>query len=108
MPILGVRVWRTTDGRHVLDGHLDAAILAYGTGDDVPEHIAQQLLHEPEPAPDPGPEPDPETERGPDSAPELDGAADTDPEAEADPQPEPEQKAQPPAANKSRKAAGNK
>jgi hypothetical protein len=38
MAILGVRIWRTTDGRHVPDGHADAAYLAYGPGDDVPDH----------------------------------------------------------------------
>lgn len=38
MAILGVRVWRTTDGRHVPDGHADAAFLAYGPSDDVPDH----------------------------------------------------------------------
>lgn len=40
---LGQRIWRTNDGRFVLDGDLDAAFLAYGSGDDVPDDIAAQF-----------------------------------------------------------------
>jgi hypothetical protein len=52
MAILGIRVWRTSDGRHVPDGHADAAFLAYGTGDNVPDDVAAQLHDEPAEQPD--------------------------------------------------------
>lgn len=34
---MSCRVWRTADGRYVGDGHLDAEILAAGTGDPRPD-----------------------------------------------------------------------
>lgn len=37
------RLFRTTDGRLVADGHQDAAFLAYLPGDDVAEKDAAQL-----------------------------------------------------------------
>lgn len=36
-------IWRTSDGRHVLDGHPDAAILAYAAGDQIPDHVADEV-----------------------------------------------------------------
>lgn len=37
------RIWRTDDGRHVPDGHPDAAVLAYTPGDDVPKAVTDEL-----------------------------------------------------------------
>ena len=40
---LGVRIWRTVDGRYVGDGHLDAAFLAAGIDDPVPADFDEAL-----------------------------------------------------------------
>lgn len=37
------RIYRTDDGRLVYEGHPDSAFLAYGIGDNVPDHIAKEL-----------------------------------------------------------------
>lgn len=39
----GKRIWRTTDGRLVRDGHPDAAFLEYGEGDDPPKSVLNKL-----------------------------------------------------------------
>lgn len=36
-------IWRTADGRHVPDGHPDAALLAYAAGDTVPDEVLDEL-----------------------------------------------------------------
>lgn len=57
--------WRTADGRHVTTGHVDAEILAYPAGDELPDDVARELgLLDPlDPlGPDPDPDPDPEIE----------------------------------------------
>lgn len=41
--ITGKRLWRTNDGDIVADGHPDAAFLAYGPGDQVPDAVAKGL-----------------------------------------------------------------
>lgn len=41
--ISGQRLWRTADGELVPDGHPDAAFLAYGPGDQVPDADAKGL-----------------------------------------------------------------
>ncbi len=41
--ITGKRLWRTNDGDLVPDGHPDAAFLAYGPGDQVPDDVAEGL-----------------------------------------------------------------
>jgi hypothetical protein len=47
-------VWRTEDGRYVPNGHPDAAILAYATGDEVPSGVIAALSPEdPQEAPEP-------------------------------------------------------
>lgn len=43
------RIWRTADGRHVADGHVDAAFLAYGEDDDVPDKVAAEVEGDDEP-----------------------------------------------------------
>jgi hypothetical protein len=48
----GAKIWRTTDGRHVADGHPDAAQLAYAASDDCPDHIVREAYP---PAPEPEP-----------------------------------------------------
>lgn len=63
MSVLEQRVFRTVTGAHVPDGHIDADVLAYAAGDDVPDEIVAELgdtvtlAPEPEPVPDPEPEP---------------------------------------------------
>ena len=37
------RIWRTNDGRHVPDGHPDAAFLAYGEGDVPPADVLAEV-----------------------------------------------------------------
>lgn len=39
----GQRIWRTRDGRHVPDGHPDAAVLAYGPAAKVPDAVVAEL-----------------------------------------------------------------
>lgn len=39
----GQRVYRTTDGRHVVEGHPEAAFLAYTEGDELPDKVAAEL-----------------------------------------------------------------
>jgi hypothetical protein len=41
------RIWRTADGRHVTDGHPDAAFLAYADGDQVPEDVLAEVEDKP-------------------------------------------------------------
>lgn len=37
-------IWKTGDGRHILDGnHPDAALLAYAAGDEVPDKVIAEL-----------------------------------------------------------------
>jgi hypothetical protein len=43
------RIWRTADGRHVADGHPDAAFLAYTDGDDVPKDVLAEVDGKPVP-----------------------------------------------------------
>lgn len=35
--------WRTADGRLVPTGHVDAQVLAYPKGDDIPDDVATEL-----------------------------------------------------------------
>lgn len=44
--------WRTADGRLVPTGHLDAEVLVYAKGDELPDDAARQagLLDPPKPA----------------------------------------------------------
>jgi hypothetical protein len=37
------RIFRTTDGRHVPEGHSDAAFLAYGDSDEPPAEVLAEL-----------------------------------------------------------------
>ncbi|GGK32120.1 hypothetical protein GCM10010124_26100 [Pilimelia terevasa] len=39
----GRRIYRTAEGRHVVEGHPDAAFLAYGVADEVPEEVLAEL-----------------------------------------------------------------
>lgn len=63
MSVLEQRVFRTVTGAHVAEGHVDADVLAYAAGDDVPDEIVAELgdtvtlAPAPEPVPDPEPEP---------------------------------------------------
>lgn len=41
------RIFRTTDGRHVPDGHPDAAFLAYGDADQPPAEVLAELDDKP-------------------------------------------------------------
>lgn len=44
-------IWKTGDGRHVLDGnHPDAAFLAYAAGDEVPDKVLAELTGDAKPA----------------------------------------------------------
>lgn len=43
-------IWRTDDGRHVPDGHPDAALLAYAAGDPVPDEVLDELKARRKPA----------------------------------------------------------
>lgn len=44
---MSARIWRTADGRHVPDGHPDAAFLAYGPGDQVPKDVLDEVEGKP-------------------------------------------------------------
>lgn len=44
------RIYRTADGRHVPEGHADAAFLAYSQYDEVPDEVADELKHGRKPA----------------------------------------------------------
>lgn len=63
MSVLEQRVFRTVTGAYVAEGHLDADVLAYPVGDDVPDDVVAELgdtvtvAPAPEPTPDPEPEP---------------------------------------------------
>lgn len=35
--------WRTADGRYVETGHLDAEVLAFPAGSDLPDELAREL-----------------------------------------------------------------
>lgn len=65
MTAVNERIARTTDGRHVLDDHEDAAYLAYPPGSDVPDEVLAELAGQVTPAPEPEPdlivEPEPPT-----------------------------------------------
>ncbi len=37
------RIYRTEDGRHVPEGDLDAAVLAFGEDDQVPDEVLAEL-----------------------------------------------------------------
>lgn len=41
------RVWRTVDGRHVGDGHLEAAFLVAAEGDEIPDEVIVEAVPEP-------------------------------------------------------------
>lgn len=41
------RIYRTEDGRHVPDGHQDAAFLAYAEGDEVPADVLAEVEGKP-------------------------------------------------------------
>ena len=41
------RIWRTEDGRHVPDGHPDAAFLAYGDADEPPADVLAEVERKP-------------------------------------------------------------
>jgi hypothetical protein len=60
--VLEQRVFRTVTGAHVADGHLDADVLAYAIGDDVPDEVLAELGDTVTLAPAPAPVPDPEPE----------------------------------------------
>lgn len=45
----GQRIYRTVDGRHVEEGHVDAAFLAYSQYDDVPDDVLADLGKKPAP-----------------------------------------------------------
>lgn len=38
-----MRIFRTADGRHVPDGHPDAAFLAFREWDDVPAEVVKEI-----------------------------------------------------------------
>lgn len=43
-------IWKTSDGRHILDGnHPDAAFLGYAAGDDVPDEVIAELTGDTKP-----------------------------------------------------------
>lgn len=44
------RIYRTVDGRHVPEGHADAAFLAYTQYDEVPGEVTDELKHGRKPA----------------------------------------------------------
>lgn len=107
-------IWRTGDGRHVPHGHLDAAILAYPAGDDVPDHVLAELAGDDEAA-EVASEVDghdeEETLEDPvEEVPEVQEQPEDPSPAVVDPVDEPAQepKAKAPAANKARKSAGDK
>ena len=137
MSVLEQRVFRTVTGAHVADGHIDADVLAYAAGDDVPDEIVAELGDTVTLAPVPEPEPDPEAEpvapprgsrirvfRTEDGRHVHDGHRDAAflayteeddvPDEVLDeldapaPELEPEEKAAAPSPNKSRRPAGNK
>lgn len=41
------RIYRTVDGRHVAEGHADAAFLAYTQYDEVPDDVAAEVTGKP-------------------------------------------------------------
>ena len=87
------RIYRTEDGRHVPEGDLDAAVLAFGEDDQVPDEVLAELVV---PVQKPVESVDPASV----------GAEVDDPKVE---QPaEPSEKQAPAAANKARRAAANK
>jgi hypothetical protein len=43
----GHRIFRTNDGRYVLEGHPDAAFLAYTPKDRVPQSVLDQVFPKP-------------------------------------------------------------
>jgi len=45
-----VRVYRTADGRHVAEGHPDAAFLAYTDHDELPESVLAEVKQVEKPA----------------------------------------------------------
>ena len=44
----GHRIWKTYDGRYVLEGHEDAAFLAYTEHDEVPQEVLDSLSEDSE------------------------------------------------------------
>lgn len=44
------RIYRTVDGRHVPEGHADAAFLAFTQYDEVPREVTDELKHGRKPA----------------------------------------------------------
>jgi len=47
--IAETRIWRTSDGKHVLDDDPAAALLAYTPGDDVPDEVVNELTGDTKP-----------------------------------------------------------
>jgi len=45
----GRRIYRTSEGRHVVEGDPRAAFLAYGVEDEVPAEVEKELHQEAEP-----------------------------------------------------------
>ena len=88
------RVWKTADGRYVADGHPDAAVLAAGPADRLPDDFDPSTFepaHGALPAPQPdavddgdAAAPEPETEAADDDPADADDAtAQEEPETEA-------------------------
>lgn len=44
------KIFRTVEGKHVPEGHPDAAVLAYGDGDEVPAEVLKEAGVKPEPS----------------------------------------------------------
>lgn len=44
------RIYKTADGRHVLEGDVDAAFLAYPVGEEVPDEVISELTGDKKPA----------------------------------------------------------
>lgn len=44
------RIYRTMDGRHVPEGHAEAAFLAFTQYDEVPDEVADEVKHGRKPA----------------------------------------------------------
>lgn len=83
------RLWRTGDGRLVLDGDPAASVLAYGPGDEVTAADTQLLPRKTVPTEPEAPEStevEPEQPEEPDEEPEK-AKADEEPEKKAEPAP---------------------
>ena len=71
MDELHERIWKTADGRYVADGHPEAAILAAGPADRLPDDFDPATFERiPGTSPTAAPEPEPDVEPEPDAEPE--------------------------------------